>query len=145
MRLGARQQRLGGLLIRLGRLDEAMSAYMRALTIEEKWLAAVPGSAEAAMAVSFISHSDIALILSRQNRLEEALAHFRQTVAIREVPTMPGRMLRWVRPISASRPSWRSWAACLKRRRLRPRRAATPTRSSRGPTRLRDGFGFNLR
>ena len=61
-----------------------MSAYMRALTIEEKWPAAVPGSAEAAMAVSFISHSDIALILSRQNRLEEALAHFRQTVAIRE-------------------------------------------------------------
>jgi serine/threonine protein kinase len=76
-------KRLGGILIRLDRLDEAMAAYSRSLAFEEQWLSAEPGSVTAAMAVSY-SHSDIALILSKQKRFTDSLEHYRQAIAIRQ-------------------------------------------------------------
>ena len=76
-------KRMGGLLIRLDRLTEAMRHYRTALEIEEQWRQAEPASAEARMALSY-SHSDIGFILNRQDRFAEALAHYRQTVELRE-------------------------------------------------------------
>lgn len=76
-------KRVGGLLIRLNRLEEAYNHYAAALAIEREWMAADPLSVEARTAVSF-SNSDIGFIRIKQDRLPEALVHYRETVALRE-------------------------------------------------------------
>jgi non-specific serine/threonine protein kinase/serine/threonine-protein kinase len=77
------QKRVGGLLIRLNRLDEAYDHYAAALEIERQWVAAAPLSVEARTAVSF-STSDIGFIRIQQRRFPEALVHYRETVALRQ-------------------------------------------------------------
>jgi len=76
-------KRIGGLLTRLNRMEDAYERYAEALAIERQWLAADPQSLEARTAVSF-STSDIGFIRLQQKRLPEALTHYRETVALRE-------------------------------------------------------------
>ena len=76
-------KRVGGLLISLGRLEEAYAYYAAALGIERAWVAAEPLSVEARTALSF-SNSDIGFIRMQQGRMAEALAHYRETVTLRE-------------------------------------------------------------
>ncbi|MBI2687406.1 MAG: protein kinase [Acidobacteria bacterium] len=76
-------KRMGGLLIRLGRLDEAYTKYAAAMELEKKILAEEPLSLGARTAISY-SISDIAYIRIQQGRLAEALEGYREVVALRE-------------------------------------------------------------
>ena len=76
-------KKLGGLLWKMNRMQEAMEYYQTALGLEEAWSAREPSNTDAKMAVSF-SHSDIGFLLNAQQKPREALEHYRTTVKIRE-------------------------------------------------------------
>ena len=76
-------KKLGALLWKMDRVDEAMPYYETALGLEEAWLAREPSSTDAKMAISF-SHSDIGFFLREQNKVQTALKHYRITIKLRE-------------------------------------------------------------
>ena len=76
-------KKLGALLWKMQRPEEAMSYYQAALHLEEGWSAMAPSSTEARMAMSF-SHSDIGFLLREEGNLPESLAHYKTAVKIRE-------------------------------------------------------------
>jgi tetratricopeptide (TPR) repeat protein len=76
-------KKLGSLLWKMDRVEEAMGYYQTALHLEEGWAALQPLSADAKMAISY-SHSDIGFLLRGQKKPREALEHYRTTVEIRE-------------------------------------------------------------
>ncbi len=76
-------KKLGALLWKVGRMDEAMGYYQTALQLEEGWSGIEPSSVDAKMAISY-SHSDIGFLLREGKKPVEALAHYRAVVKIRE-------------------------------------------------------------
>jgi non-specific serine/threonine protein kinase/serine/threonine-protein kinase len=76
-------KKLGALLWKMNRMQEAMGYYQTALRLEEGWSAQEPSNTDAKMAISY-SHSDIGFLLRDENKLQEALEHYRTTVTIRE-------------------------------------------------------------
>ena len=76
-------KKLGALLWKMQRPEEAMAHYQSALHLEEGWSALAPSSIEAKMAISF-SHSDIGFLLREGGNLPGSLAHYKTAVKIRE-------------------------------------------------------------
>src|SRR5439155_1140530 len=75
-------KRAGGVLVRLGRLPEALQHYQGALRNEEHWAELKQENVKAQMAISF-SESDTGLIYWRQKRYADSIQHYRRAAAIR--------------------------------------------------------------
>jgi tetratricopeptide (TPR) repeat protein/tRNA A-37 threonylcarbamoyl transferase component Bud32 len=76
-------KRMGGLLIRLGRLEEAQQHYETALQLDAMRLQISPADLEAKLDMSF-AHSDLALIWQQRNNLPRALDSARKALQARE-------------------------------------------------------------
>lgn len=80
--LAQAHKRVGAVLIKLGRLSDALVHYQTAEAIDQMRVAAAPQSAEARLDLTFAS-SDIAYILREQGDWRAALAEYRKVEAIR--------------------------------------------------------------
>ncbi len=76
-------KRIGGILVRLNRLDEAQPEYETALAIDKNRLAEAPADTEIKLDMSY-ALSDLALIWLRRNQFGKALDYAQQMRAIRE-------------------------------------------------------------
>ncbi len=83
------ENNLAGALVRLGRLDEAIEHYDKALTIR-------PDYAEA--------HANLGLTLLRRGRNGEAIEHFRKALVLarqQNKPSLVDNVNAWLRPLEA--------------------------------------------
>jgi len=76
-------KRIGGILIRMERLDEAQKEYEAAVQVDLARLQKAPGDMEAKLDMSF-AQSDLALIWQRRKNLPKALEFASQALAARE-------------------------------------------------------------
>ena len=76
-------KRIGGILVRLDRLDEAQPEYETALAIDWNRLAEAPADTEIKLDMSY-ALSDLALIWLRRDQFAKALDYTQQMRAIRE-------------------------------------------------------------
>lgn len=81
--LALSHKRIGGILIRLEKLDAARENYEAALRLEEKWMQEQPLSPSAKMAVTY-SLNDLSMIHDLQGRWREAVAGYTKSLAMRE-------------------------------------------------------------
>lgn len=77
------RKRIGGVLVRLNRLDEAQPEYETALAIDRARLAETPADVAIKLDLSF-ALSDLALIWLRRDQFSKALDYAQQMRAIRE-------------------------------------------------------------
>jgi eukaryotic-like serine/threonine-protein kinase len=83
MALSYAHKRLGGLLIQMGKLPEALTQYRSALTLDESLLSADPNSPKLRYSITF-TYSDIGFIYGKQQDRATALGYYQRALDIRQ-------------------------------------------------------------